>query len=60
MECLLPYLSMVTVPYIMVGLERRLDYRGVRLAKFHCRYVSTKRPEYQHRDVEKGISDGAS
>ena len=37
-----------------------LDYRGVRLAKFHCRYVSTKRPEYQHRDVEKGISDGAS
>ena len=25
MECLLPYLSMVTVPHIMVGLER-----------FHC------------------------
>ena len=25
MECLLPYLSMVTVPY-MVGLERMLDY----------------------------------
>ena len=28
MECLLPYLSMVTVPHIMVGLERMLDYRG--------------------------------
>ena len=31
MECLLPYLSMVTVPHIMVGLERMLDYRGVGL-----------------------------
>ena len=30
MECLLPYLCMVTVPNIMVGLERMLDYRGVR------------------------------
>ena len=29
MECLLPYLSMVTVPHIMVRLERMLDYRGV-------------------------------
>ena len=29
MECLLPYLCMVTVPHIMVGLERMLDYRGV-------------------------------
>ena len=28
MECLLPYLCMVTVPHIMVGLERMLDYRG--------------------------------
>ena len=47
MECLLPYLCMVTVPHIMiglermldyrgVGLERMLDYRGVRLARFHC------------------------
>ena len=36
MECLLPYLSMVTVPHIMVGLERMLDYRGVRLERFHC------------------------
>ena len=35
-ECLLPYLSMVTVPRIMVGLERKLDYRGVGLARFHC------------------------
>ena len=25
MECLLPYLCMVTVPRIMVGLERMLD-----------------------------------
>ena len=36
MECLLPYLCMVTVPHIMVGLERMLDYRGVGLVKFHC------------------------
>ena len=27
---------MVTVPPIMVGLERMLDYRGVGLARFHC------------------------
>ena len=31
MECLLPYLCMVTVPHIMVRLERMLDYRGVGL-----------------------------
>ena len=36
MECLLPYLRMVTVPHIMVGLERMLDYRGVGLGRFHC------------------------
>ena len=38
MECLLPYLCMVTVPHIMVGLERmlQLDYRGVGLVRFHC------------------------
>ena len=36
MECLLPYLCMVTVPHIMVDLERMLDYRGVGLARFHC------------------------
>ena len=36
MECLLPYLSIVTVPHIMVGLERMLDYRGVGLVRFHC------------------------
>ena len=36
MEYLLPYLCMVTVPHVMVGLERMLDYRGVRLARFHC------------------------
>ena len=36
MECLLPYLCMVTVPHIMVGLERMLNYRGVGLERFHC------------------------
>ena len=36
MECLLPYLCMVNVPHIMVRLEKMLDYRGVRLARFHC------------------------
>ena len=36
MECLLPYLCMVTVPHIMVRLERMLDYRGVGLERFHC------------------------
>ena len=32
---------MVTVPHIMVGLERMLDYRGVGLniARFHCMYI---------------------
>ena len=35
-EYLLPYLCMVTVPHIMVGLERMLDYRGVGLGRFHC------------------------
>ena len=36
MECLLPYLCMVTVSHIMVGLERMLDYRGVGSERFHC------------------------
>ena len=36
MEQFLPYLCMVTVPHIMVGLERMLDYRGVGLERFHC------------------------
>ena len=39
MECLLPYLNMVTVPHIMVRLERMLDYRGVGLERFHCIYI---------------------
>ena len=40
MECLLPYCKcMVTVPHIMVGLERILDYRGVRLVKFRSLHV---------------------
>ena len=38
MECLLSYLCMVTVPHIMVGLERMLDYRSVGLERFHCTY----------------------
>ena len=38
MECLLPYLCIVTVPHIMVELERMLDYRGVGLARFHCSF----------------------
>ena len=36
MEYLLPYLSMVTVPHIMVRLERMLDCGGVGLERFHC------------------------
>ena len=36
MECLLPYLHMVTVPHIMVELERIMDYIGVGLVRFHC------------------------
>ena len=39
MESLLPYLRMLTVPHIMVGLERMLDYRGVGLERFHCIYT---------------------
>ena len=37
MEYLLPYLCMVTVPRIMVGLERMLDYRGfaVHIYEYH-------------------------
>ena len=30
---------MVTVPHIMVRLERMLDYRGVRLARFYCMWT---------------------
>ena len=30
------YVCMMTVPHIMIGLERMLDYRGVGLARFHC------------------------
>ena len=36
MECLLPYLCIVTIPLIMVGM---LDYRGVGLVMFHCMYI---------------------
>ena len=46
MECLLPYvhtyICIVTVPHIMVGLERMLDYRGVRLGGFPVhKYIRT-------------------
>ena len=47
MECLLPYLSMVTVPHTMVGLERMLGYRGVGLERFHC----ICRLIYRYRDL---------
>ena len=40
MECLLSYLCMVTVPHIMVRLERMLDYRGVGLTRFYYTYKS--------------------
>ena len=43
MECLLPYLCMVTVPHIMVGLEKMLDYRGVGLGRFHCIVVGIEK-----------------
>ena len=46
MEYLSPYLCMVTVPHIMVGLERMLDYRDVGLARFHCMYVWYLRSSY--------------
>ena len=39
MECLLPYLCMVTALHIVVVLERMLDYRGVGLARFHCTHI---------------------
>ena len=60
MECLLPYLYMVTVPHIMVGLERMLDYRGVELARFHCTShpytangnVTTKQPNISLTSVQ--------
>ena len=42
MECLLPYLRMVTVSHIMVGLERMLDYRGVGLERFHRMYIGAQ------------------
>ena len=48
MEYLLPYLCMVTVPHIMVGLERMLDYRGVRLARFYCTSKTAYSTVQQH------------
>ena len=54
MECLLPYLCMVTVPHIMVGLERMLYYRGVGLVRFHCMYVrSLSRQNSTRKIVDK-------
>ena len=40
---------MVTVPHIIVGLERMLDHRGVGLARFHCIGL--------HMSNMKGVSD---
>ena len=61
-ECLLPYLSMVTVPHIMVGLERMLDYRGVGLERFHCTTIPVvgsaggyPRPDYPGSTVTFGL-----
>ena len=39
MESLLPYTYLVSKPNTKVVLERMLDYRGVRVAMFHCTYV---------------------
>ena len=50
MECLLPYLCMVTVPHIKVGLERMLDYRGVGLGRFHCIFPH-RNPSYSRRSL---------
>ena len=53
MECLLPYLCMVTVPHIMVGLERMLDYRGVGLARFHCMvFICMVQESYNYNDSQ--------
>ena len=35
---------MVTVPHIMVGFERMLDYIGVGLVRYHCTHVHTRSP----------------
>ena len=59
MECLLPHLSMVTVPHTMVGLERMLDYRGFTVHThacilhctcfyMHCTYDRTKHTDNVH------------
>ena len=40
MECLLSYLCMVTIPHIMVGLEKMLDYRGFTVRMYVCMKVS--------------------
>ena len=39
MECLLPYLCMMTVPHVLVRLEGMLDYRVVALERFYCTSV---------------------
>ena len=57
MECLLPYLSMVTVPHIMVGLERMLDYRGVGLERVHCIFTRADIRTYNLTCVHTYIGD---
>ena len=54
MECLLPYLSIVTVSHIMVVLERMLDYRGVGLERFHCTSLFVCTTAGMCDDIHKG------
>ena len=42
---------MVTVPHIMVGLERMLDYRGVGLARFYCSLTGLPSCGYNGSDL---------
>ena len=53
MECLLPHLCMVSVPHIMVRLERMLDYRRVGLERFHCTSIGV----YKHECLGRCLRD---
>ena len=53
MECLLPYLCMVTVWHKMVGLEKMLDYRGVGLVRFQCMVIVVA-----HCHLRRGRDEG--
>ena len=54
-ECLLPYLSIVTVPHIVVGLERMFYYRGVGLESFHCIKLHTHAPSAAYNRVPSKV-----